>query len=922
MLSRNIETQLLIRSDRAIGRSRTGKTRKKPKCNPGNKVCGSRCIPVEWDCREKGQGYDNHLKAKQFDLLGGAANVERGIKRVQKGIFKGSPSEIYSGRAAIIRGVVKATPGTLAEKREREKALVRRSHLIAGGLAVVALGLTSHNILKSKWPGYREAYGDAIENSLRDGYSNFRDNLPGFRNRRLAERYQARGAVRAAAVRARYATITDPEFLKGRIATNSSTLAGNRMVNRDLNAVHKAIQQGNEQIISGTVPDFDSWNTRSRSSFLGAQRGGGSDRTVTTPPGSAFSDTATERYLSRQYSYVPPQARNPGANRGRGGRPLTALGNTAQRQSGLRQHMARTMRSQATALQNDATNRGYGINNRFLSFQERAVARESYLDRIMRENHAGMPDDVAAVTRENLRTLLNAKDGTTFNGLAEKQWRDTQQNFDNYYSELYTYSVTAPGASAPRPGHRNRIPASARDVLAHADVGHAATLSATYTPASPIRQTPVRGPSHAQLIKRDYYHKNIAGGERSTYNIQPNLAITAAQELTGRSDISRLEAYRVLREEYGFTNLNPPSPPRATRTRTPRRGDALPTHLRKSTARTDLRARNGKKGKKCGESYIPADHKCGPINGTSTKTKIGVAAALAGGVALAVAAKKYKVGEFHTGIAAHGLGQSDFVNPNFRARRQSYIAKKGKTVTNQELIDQVTKLKGTSGVIDANIDRHVAFLKKTGLTNNPNLADDGLKIATKKIEVDALRQVKVAQNVGTLHGFARFADDGQIYVRQTRRNLAKLDFEVEDLEKHMNAILEDMDTPAKPFFTGSYSPNGDIQEFLTTLHESGHKLHFKAGGGALPIKFADKLSKRNISYDDLEAALTKASTKYGMADIKGHYATTGNPHPRMETFAEMYTLYISSGKKFKAEHPLAYEWVDAIVDEAFEVQKW
>lgn len=569
-LSRSLETQLLIRSDRALGRSRTGKTKKKPKCNPGNKVCGSRCIPVEWDCREKGEGYDNHLKAKQLDLLGGAANIERGIKNIQRGLFKGSPSQIESGRRAIVRGVIKATPGTLAEKKEREKALIRRSHIIAGGLAVVALGLTSHNILKSKWPGYREAYGDAIENSLRDGYSNFRDNLPGFRNRRLAERYQARQAIRAAAVRTRYGIITDPEFLKGRIATNSRSLAGNRIANRDLNAVDKAIQRGNEQILEGTIPDYESWNNRSRSSFLGAQRGGGSDRPVNTPPGSAFSDTATERYLSRQYGYVAPQARNPGANRGRGGRPLTALGNTAERQRGLRQHMARTMRNQATALQNDATNRGYGINNRFLSFQERAVARESYLDRVMRENHAGMPDDVAAVTRENLRTLLSARDGTTFNGLAEKQWRDTQQNFDNYYSELYTYSVSAPGASAPNPANRNRIPATARDVLAHADVGHAAALSARYPNRSPIRETPVRGPSHAQLIKRDYYHTRVAGGGTSTYNIQPNLAISAAQELTGRTDISRLEAYRILREEYGFTNMNPPSPPRATRARTPR----------------------------------------------------------------------------------------------------------------------------------------------------------------------------------------------------------------------------------------------------------------------------------------------------------------------------------------------------------------
>jgi hypothetical protein len=540
----------------------------------------------------------------------------------------------------------------------------------------------------------------------------------------------------------------------------------------------------------------------------------------------------------------------------------------------------------------------------------------------MRDNHRNLPPDVAEVTRTNLRTLLSATDATTFEGLANAQWNDTVRNFDNYYSELYTYSTTIPGAAAPRPNQRNRIPVEARDILAHADRGHAAALTHLLPPSSRVRRragTSIRGTSHAQLTKRHYYHTVVAGGPRSTYNVQPNLAITAAQELTGRTDINRAEAYRILREDFGYININPPSPPRA---RTPRRGDALPTRLGKSEARTDLRARTGKKGKKCGESYIPADHKCGPINGTSTKTKIGVAAAVAGGIALGVAAKKYKLGEYHTGAMARGLGQSDFVNPNFRTRRQSHIAKHGRTVTNQELIDQVSKLKGRPGAVDANIDRHIAFLKKTGLVNNPNLADNAIASSTKVLEKQALKQVKVAQAAGTMHGFTRLADDGQIYVRQTRRNLAKLDYDVADLEKHMDTILEDMDTPLKPFFTGSYAPNGDIQELLTTLHESGHKLHFKAGGTALPIKFADKINKQGISYDDLETALTKASTKYGMADIKGHYATMGNPNPRMETFAEMYTLYITSGKRFKAEHPLAYDWVDAIVDEAFEVQKW
>lgn len=1196
----SLETQLLLRTDRALGRSRTGKTRKKPNCTPGNKVCGSRCIPVEWDCREKGQGYDNHLKAKQTDLLGGAANIERGARKVARGVLTGSPSTLESGRRALVRGVVKITPGTLAEKREREKELVRRSHLIAGGLAVIALGLTSHNILKNRWPGYQQRFGDAIENSLRDGYSDARDQIPFIRARRLAVRAEASQAARAAATAARYTTITDPSFLKSRISTNARSLAGNRIANRDLNAVSKALQQADTSFTA--TPDFDSWNTRSRSGFFGARRGGGSDRTPNTTPGSAFSDTATERYLSRQYGFDPQQRPNPGAHRGR---PRTALGNTEARQTALRAHMAQSMRSQSRALQTDATNRGYNINSKFLSPIQRQQARESYLDRIMRENHAGMPDDVATLTRNNLRTLLTTSDRTTFQGLAAKQWRETQQNFDNYYSELYTYTTSAPGAAAPNPASRNRIPASARDVLAHADVGHAAALASRLPSGSIIRRTPVRGLSHASLVKRHYYHTRVAGTTASTYTITPNLAITAAQELTGRSDISRLEAYRLLREDFGFTNLSPPSPPRTTRTRSPRRGDALSTikrsavtggtgrgkkcgnsfiprnhkcnpqdtpsagntnnvkpgtksaapktteAIKRTEAKTavavggvaavgltaaailahkrvplgipalsnkalkvmnsaqvtaglnklpdfakepakrltgrakvavasmglssqgaivksvnnkynfstwempngtlvsvgsvndtvlafksvskkpiknfksyemaftvdeqytagkaltskesreivvrtkamfsdhveklpddcflectpfkgdekgDKRAsvyekfgfrairglrtekifalkNQGKftaipeaqddyigtmirgdslsikldaerlktrKGKKCGESYIPADHKCGPINGTSTKTKIGVAAALAGGAALAIAAKKYKVGEFHTGVAARSVGAKDLVNPNFRMRRNSYIVKNGKITTTEELIAQVEKLKGTPGVIDANIDTHIAFLRKTRLTAEPGLVDDLIKTGDSKLR-PAYEQAKLATDLGAMHGFAPFADKTRIYVRQTRRDLTRVDADPTEVVNTLNKILEDVDSPAKPFFTGSYAKNGDIYETLTTLHESGHQLHLSGGG---QINASKLLTRKDIDNAKLVDALERAATKYGATDINSPI------NARMETFAELYTMYIGAGVKFKKEHPLAYDWVDGIVSDTRTVNRW
>jgi len=140
----------------APARSRTGKTARAVDCNPPNVKCGGRCIPPSWDCRLKGQGPDPHLRAVKTDPLGGLASIQRGATRIAKGVTRGNISEVEGGKRAIIRGVVKATPGDLQRKQQLQATLENRTRLIGTGLAVVTVGLGTHALLmKSNTFGYR-----------------------------------------------------------------------------------------------------------------------------------------------------------------------------------------------------------------------------------------------------------------------------------------------------------------------------------------------------------------------------------------------------------------------------------------------------------------------------------------------------------------------------------------------------------------------------------------------------------------------------------------------------------------------------------------------------------------------------------------------------------------------------------------------
>jgi hypothetical protein len=249
-------------------------------------------------------------------------------------------------------------------------------------------------------------------------------------------------------------------------------------------------------------------------------------------------------------------------------------------------------------------------------------------------------------------------------------------------------------------------------------------------------------------------------------------------------------------------------------------------------------------------------------------------------------------------------------------RRHSHIVKHGKITTTEDLIAQVSNLKGKPGVIDANVDRHIAFLRKTKMVNDPNLIKDiGVKLKDDPELTQAVNGMKFAQSTGLLHGIAPLEaiDNGRVYVRSTRRNLNKLDADPNDIIEAIGETMDDLDSPIAPYITGHNSKNGDVYEVLTGVHELGHKVHFMGGEKNVASKTITKLSSAGKTPADLEDALRRASTKYGQTDVDSI---------RRETFAEMYTLYVVQGKRLQKEHPLAYDWVDAIVEDSHKVNGW
>ena len=182
--------------------------------------------------------------------------------------------------------------------------------------------------------------------------------------------------------------------------------------------------------------------------------------------------------------------------------------------------------------------------------------------------------------------------------------------------------------------------------------------------------------------------------------------------------------------------------------------------------------------------------------------------------------------------------------------------------------------------------------------------------------------------LNTLGGFDGLASQysNNVYVRSIRKNAATLSADPQEVTNTVgkfmdlrsgtpnNTILPTDPNFKKLFTVASSTKNGDAAEYINTIHEIAHKVHFRASvkTGSTPDTIG-----LGIVYNPLEnpkfmqtrdkagmnAQLRRSSSGYGLSDYEGRKA---------ETFAELSVLYVTQGKRFKQDNPLAYDWVDDI----------
>jgi hypothetical protein len=856
-------------------------------CNPHNVRCGNRCIPPTWDCRLKGQGTDPHLRAVKTDPLGGLANIERGTKRLIKGVVKGSPSEIQGGKQAIIRGAVKISPGNIEQKKELRAKLERQTYTVGIGLLVVGTGFGLHNILmKANTFGYRNGAGRDINNAVRNGVNQVLDAVPVLGAQRRRTRTAVAGANTEAAYREAFNRVAGPNRLRETLGTGGEQALRRTPLTSSLLDVHSDLQRSvrgaNQNFARGT--DVYAWDSAHRQAFWTASTGA-RDLGASTSQINVFARPAAEDYLARQFG-------------------LTAAPTTSALKAAIQNRIA----EENLNLISLAKQRGYrtfgGRSSReyihaddFQSFVRDVVGAAGITSTPIRQ---GLEDHVTAVLREAPSTYTN------------RLYRNSVVGFSDFYN-----SVGSTFTGAGTPSFNNRLSPTTQNIQRQADL-----LRASFLARQMNRPPEVAGPAHADLLKRVYFATYVAGTRRSTYTTTNNAAISAARELTGRTDvIGPQEAFRILREEFQFTGL---VPPRDTR----RRGDAASPEVVRSAAYLRTKDQMQNKGKPCGESHIPKDHKCGKPNAFKTVAKVALAAGAVAGTAYAL--KRAKLGEFRTGIAT-----GDFNGP-VRKRRFAYEAKNAAAHTSNDFVDAVEGLKGKVGVNDANVQALQDFIKQHNIHSNPATVfddiDKGLDAyssqLTGKDREAALKQIKFMAHIGMMDGFASPVSDN-IYVRSARMKATskmsadsnsvtesvrqfmdhKRDFKMPD--EMPDSITEDM---KRLMIISRNTRKGDVFETINMIHEVSHKVHFKASAnsGLTPdMMMGGNLyqppKRQGITDSLLESELRRAASLYGQTDVDGR---------RAETFAELSVLYIVQGKRFKKEHPIAYDWVDQIWSKA------
>lgn len=641
----------------APARSRTGKTARAVDCNPPNVKCGGRCIPPSWDCRLKGEGVDPHLRAVRTDPVSGLANIERGVKRLGKGVRKGSFSEIEGGKRSIVRGIVKAIPGDLQRKQALQAQLERRAGGIALGLSIVGFGLFSHSQLK-RAPFYRDGVGRQIDDAVAAGIGRILDATPGIAGARRERRAAGAAAASAAVARAAGEAATGPAALRESLLRTPTELE------------RRATDYANSRILLNRISSVDvdaagrgtnaeTWRQQSLEAFWGTKR----TNAAGAGDGSTFSEPATHEFLSRQFGF--------------------RLGSGAS-DTDVRRQLTSALNREAASLQALARQQGVNLND--------ATQRSTFLNRLVGPSTDNFPENVRERAVGNLSQILGAaprsrEAAVSRTELANRLYRETRDGFDQYFGRIADEVRQTPGAAMPTEQRR----AGYGDLMNSARIGHSRYLAQRL--AKPANVTGRIGQGLSDAISKEYFARQVS--KSSTFTLSDRETRVAASELAGRDITSLSDATRYL-QQNGFERLVPvqtagraatgaapaaTTPPRGRRSaqaqitdlarslrdaakgrgedmsleasyRAARaeiarrqRGDALPPGLIR--AATYLAVRQDLQGKPCGASHIPKAHECRkgagvtsqekqpPESGSKTRNRVAIAAAIGAGAALA-----------------------------------------------------------------------------------------------------------------------------------------------------------------------------------------------------------------------------------------------------------------------------------------------
>lgn len=506
-----------------------GKSSRRVKCKPPNTQCGGRCIPAEWDCRLKGEGSDPHLRAVKTDPLGGAASIERGIKRIFKGAPKGSFSEVQGGIGSIVRGTVKISPGDIQQKKKLKEDINENLKAITLGALTLTAGLGLHGLFMRKNTfGYRYGVGRDINESARSGINSILDATPLVGRQRIYTRQAAnasgasiRGRMQTAATQSPAAVLTDLSRGKSQLASTkyeTSNVTGN-------GALSRSLAEANETAKKGSL-NFSNWNQRSRENFWSTKVQYEYDSRNKAAV-NVFAEPAAKDYLAKQFKLTAEEQSN-----------------DVRIRDAIREKMQiekDTMIDQAEALGFSVTRTG---TDRILKEQDIKPFVEQFTrDQLGKGNYSAK---FVSQYESKIAKILQDK---TISTTARDLYNDTVEGFNHYFTEVSKRIKSIPGAAPIGQDQRRE---GYGTLLRDADQLRASILSRQLNVNRAIE-----GPAHIDLINLTYYHNKAIGTAKSPYGVSDRLAQAAATELAKRPVNSTAEAFNLLNNEYGFKNARP-----------------------------------------------------------------------------------------------------------------------------------------------------------------------------------------------------------------------------------------------------------------------------------------------------------------------------------------------------------------------------